>query len=100
MAQHMDEYDQCVIDLVRGLVLYATFARGLCDHQVVSVALDIGQPLHCATVPKPAMMKKLKGRPLASVMACNFVFMPPLVLPIRRPRSPFLPQGWKPCGGP
>jgi len=43
-------------------------------------------------------MKKLKGRPLASVTACNFVFMPPLVRPIRRPRPPFLPQGWKPGG--
>lgn len=34
-------------------------------------------------------MKKLNGRPLASVMACNFVFIPPLVRPIRRPRSSF-----------
>ena len=38
----------------------------------------------------PAVMKKLKGRrPFASLTACNFVFMPPLVRPIRRPRFPF-----------
>jgi hypothetical protein len=36
------------------------------------------------------VMKKLKGRPFASVTACNFVFMPPLVRPIRFPRSPLL----------
>ena len=31
----------------------------------------------------------LRGRPWLSQMACNFVFMPPLVQPARRPRAPF-----------
>lgn len=37
----------------------------------------------------PAVMKKLNGRPSASLTACSLVFMPPFVWPIRRPRSPF-----------
>ena len=37
-------------------------------------------------------MKKLNGRPFASATACSLVFMPPLVRPIKRPRSPFYPQ--------
>ncbi len=37
-------------------------------------------------------------RPFASATACNSVFMAPLARSIRRPRSPFLLQGWKPCG--
>jgi hypothetical protein len=32
------------------------------------------------------------GRPRASVTACNLVFMPPFVRPIRRPRPLFCPQ--------
>src|SRR3546814_15054318 len=40
----------------------------------------------------PAVMKKLIGRPFASVTACSLVFMPPFVRPIRRPGPPFLPK--------
>jgi hypothetical protein len=34
-------------------------------------------------------MKNRIGRPTVSVTACNFVFIPPLVRPIRRQRPPF-----------
>ena len=40
----------------------------------------------------PAVMKKLKGRPLTSIMARSLVLMPSLVRPIRRLRSPFYPK--------
>lgn len=45
----------------------------------------------------PAVIEKQIGRPFASVTACSLVFMPPFVRPIRR-WTPFLPQGWTPCG--
>ena len=37
-------------------------------------------------------MKKLSGRPSASVTACSLVFMPPLVRPMRRPMPLLNPQ--------
>ena len=38
-------------------------------------------------------MKNRIGRPVLSVTACNFVFMPPFVRPISRPRPPlFVPD--------
>ena len=38
------------------------------------------------------MIKKLRDRPLASDIARSLVFIPALVRPIRRPRSPFYPR--------
>ncbi len=41
-------------------------------------------------------MKNRMGRPEASATACNLVFIPPLVRPIRRPRPLFSTAGLKP----
>lgn len=43
-------------------------------------------------------MKKLNGRSFASVKAWGLVFMPPLIRPISRPRSPFLSSASMPRG--
>ena len=47
----------------------------------------------------PAVIKRFKGRPLLSLMACSLVFISPLVRSIRRPRPLFSRPNWTPCDG-
>ena len=69
--------------------------NGLTETNTASYA-GYGEDQWCGRA--EAVIKKLIGRPFASVTACSLVFMPPFVRPIRRPGPPFLPAGWTPCG--
>lgn len=51
-----------------------------------TVQLHLGQAMSASPRGAPVVMKNFSGRPFVSVEACNVVFNPPFVRPIRRPR--------------
>jgi hypothetical protein len=59
---------------------------------VAEQPLRLGQVVEqgCRASVVADVMKKLKGRPSASLTAWSLMFMPPLVRPVRRPKSPFV----------
>lgn len=60
------------------------------EHDLYAVAPSVAAPISSLTW--PAVMKKLKGRLPASVMARSLMFMLPFVRSIRRSTSPFYLQ--------
>lgn len=66
----------------------------------VSLGRESGRAAPISLPTRPAVMKRLIGRPLASVTANSLVLMPPFVPPVSHPGPSYWPTGSKPYSAP